>query len=47
MALLQQAAPTHVAGVREHIIDLLDEHEQQVLADVFERVLKHLRNAEG
>ena len=46
-ALLRQAAPTHVAGVREHMVDLLDEHEQQVLADVFERVMKHLRSAES
>jgi len=46
-ALLEEAAPTHVAGVREHIVDLLDEHEQQVLANVFERVMKHLRSAEG
>lgn len=46
-ALLEKAAPTHVEGVREHMIDLLDENEQRVLADVFERVMKHLRSEEG
>jgi DNA-binding MarR family transcriptional regulator len=44
MARLQAAAPTHVAGVREHLIDLLTDHEQEALATMFERVLKHLDN---
>lgn len=43
MAVLRAAAPTHVRGVRENLIDLLSDHEQRVLADVFERVLRHLR----
>jgi DNA-binding MarR family transcriptional regulator len=42
MARLRAAAPTHVAGVREHLIDLLSDDEQQILATMFERVLKHL-----
>lgn len=44
--LLEQAAPTHVAGVRKHLIDLLDVEEQRVLAGVFERVIAHLRSAD-
>ncbi|HEV2777914.1 MAG TPA: MarR family transcriptional regulator [Actinophytocola sp.] len=42
MARLRAAAPTHVAGVREHLIDLLSGEEQAILATMFERVLKHL-----
>lgn len=42
MARLQAAAPTHVAGVRDHLIDLLTDHEHEALATIFERVLKHL-----
>lgn len=47
VALLEQAAPTHVAGVREHMIDLLGEEEQRVLANVFERVITHLRSEDS
>ena len=42
MAQLRAAAPTHVAGVREHLIDLLTPEEHASLATMFERVLKHL-----
>ena len=42
MDLLRAAAPTHVAGVREHLIDLLTPEEHASLATMFERVLKHL-----
>lgn len=45
--LLGQAAPTHVAGVREHMVDFLAPEEQQVLARVFHRVVSHLRSEEG
>jgi DNA-binding MarR family transcriptional regulator len=34
---LREAAPTHVAGVRAHLIDLLDAAEQRTIAEVFER----------
>ena len=34
---LQEAAPTHVAGVRAHLIDLLDATEQRTIVEVFER----------
>ena len=44
--LLEDAAPTHVEGVRKHLIDLLDEEEQRVLARVFTRVFAHLRALE-
>lgn len=44
---LREAAPKHVAGVREHLIDLIDSDEQRVLAEVFERVTAHLRSREG
>lgn len=39
---LTTAAPTHVAGVRRHLIDLLTPAEQATLATIFERVLTHL-----
>jgi DNA-binding MarR family transcriptional regulator len=42
MDLLRAAAPTHVQGVRDHLIDLLTADEQSALATMFERVLKHL-----
>ncbi|RVW00302.1 MarR family winged helix-turn-helix transcriptional regulator [Rhodococcus xishaensis] len=35
---LAEAAPTHVAGVRSYLIDLLDTTELKVLADVFAKV---------
>ncbi|WP_166640955.1 MarR family transcriptional regulator [Amycolatopsis sp. SID8362] len=47
MALLKTAAPTHVEGVREHLIDLLSPHEQATIAGAFERVLEHLTETEG
>lgn len=43
MDLLRATAPTHVYGVRAHLIDLLSGEEQEALASTFERVLKHLR----
>lgn len=44
-ARLSETAPTHVAGVREHLIDLLGTSDQAALAEIFERVLTHLRQA--
>jgi len=41
-ARLKDTAPTHVTGVRAHLIDLLDANDQKALADIFERVLAHL-----
>ena len=41
--VLRSAAPTHVRGVRDNLVDLLSEGERSVLADVFERVRTHLR----
>lgn len=46
LAKLREAAPTHVRGVREHIIDLLDPAEQKTLAAVFTRLTDHLRSLE-
>ncbi|GAB3285916.1 MarR family transcriptional regulator [Parasphingorhabdus pacifica] len=45
--LLENAAPTHVAGVREHLIDLLEPDEQRMLGMVFERITDRLRSLEG
>jgi DNA-binding MarR family transcriptional regulator len=42
--VLRAAAPTHVAGVREHMIDLLTPEERLVIAKVFGRVGDHLRS---
>jgi DNA-binding MarR family transcriptional regulator len=47
MTLLETSAPTHVEGVREHMIDLLSRDEQAVVAKVFERVITHLREVDG
>ncbi len=46
-ALLKTAAPTHVEGVREHLIDLLSPTEQATIAAAFERVLDHLSETES
>ncbi len=46
-ALLEKAAPTHVDGVREHLIDLLSPEEQATIAAAFDRVLGHLSDVEG
>jgi DNA-binding MarR family transcriptional regulator len=45
-ALLGQAAPKHVEGVREHLIDLLTPEEQLVIGQAFSRVLEHLADLE-
>jgi DNA-binding MarR family transcriptional regulator len=41
-ALLKEAAPTHLDGVRTHLIDLLTVEEQTVIGEAFSRVLDHL-----
>jgi DNA-binding MarR family transcriptional regulator len=43
-ALLKTAAPTHVHGVRRHLIDLLTPDEQQLMGTAFSRVLEHLNS---
>lgn len=35
---LAEAAPTHVSGVRNYLIDLLDRQEMRALAEVFDKV---------
>lgn len=45
-ARLAETAPTHVAGVRAHLIDLLQPSDQTALAEIFERVLDHLGHPE-
>lgn len=40
--VLERSAPTHVAGVRAHFIDLLTADEQETMARAFSRVLAHL-----
>lgn len=47
LELLAAAAPTHVEGVREHLIDLLSPQEQATFAAAFDRVLDHLTEVEG
>jgi DNA-binding MarR family transcriptional regulator len=44
---LRETAPTHVYGVRAHLIDLLTLEEQDTLGTIFERVLKHLGDLPG
>ncbi|SFQ43940.1 DNA-binding transcriptional regulator, MarR family [Amycolatopsis arida] len=43
LAMLRRAAPTHVEGVRRHLIDLMSNDEQVVMGEVFSRVLAHLQ----
>ncbi|MFI7676853.1 MarR family winged helix-turn-helix transcriptional regulator [Actinophytocola sp. NPDC049390] len=43
---LRETAPTHVAGVRAHLVDLLTPTDQVTLAEIFERVLDHLGHPE-
>ncbi|TQF06743.1 MarR family transcriptional regulator [Kitasatospora acidiphila] len=43
MALLRQAAPGHVAAVREALIDVLDREQLAVLADALGEVASRLR----
>ncbi|MBB4906378.1 DNA-binding MarR family transcriptional regulator [Actinophytocola algeriensis] len=45
-ARLRETAPTHVAGVRAHLVDLLTAGDQTALAEIFERVLDHLGHPE-
>jgi DNA-binding MarR family transcriptional regulator len=45
--LLDAAAPTHVRGAREHLIDLLTPEEQSVVGTVFTRVLEHLHDPDN
>ncbi|MER6892262.1 MarR family transcriptional regulator [Amycolatopsis sp. NPDC000740] len=45
--VLDKAAPTHVRGAREHLIDLLTPDEQTAVATAFTRVLEHLDDVEG
>jgi hypothetical protein len=45
MATLRTVAPSHLAGVRRHLIDLLSADEQDTLATIFERVLSNLELA--
>jgi hypothetical protein len=35
--VLRSAAPTHVRGVRDNLVDLLSPEERPVLTEVFER----------
>jgi DNA-binding MarR family transcriptional regulator len=42
-AVIRNAAPTHVRSVRDNLVDLLTDEERAVLAEVFERVITHLR----
>jgi len=43
LTLLEQAAPTHVEGVRRYVVDLLSESERTQAAAFLERVVKGLR----
>ncbi len=43
LAEIQRAAPQHVASVRRHLIDVLDEVQLEQLAAIAERVVAHLR----
>ena len=42
MLLLSNVAPTHVAGVRDHLVDLVDSDDFQALGRVMDAVADHL-----
>ncbi len=44
--LLEEAAPTHLRGVRQHVVDRVTPEEQQAIAVALERVFDGLRVAE-
>jgi DNA-binding MarR family transcriptional regulator len=43
--LLVRAAPTHVAGVRAHLVDLAGDHDFEALGRIFDSVSDHLISA--
>jgi DNA-binding MarR family transcriptional regulator len=43
LQVLRDAAPTHVRSVRDNLVNLLSDEERTMLAEVFERVISHLR----
>jgi DNA-binding MarR family transcriptional regulator len=43
LAEIERAAPQHVASVRRHLIDVLDEVQLEQLAAIAEQVVAHLR----
>ncbi len=43
LAEIERAAPQHVASVRRHLIDVLDDVRLEQLAAIAERVVTHLR----
>ena len=45
--MLVAAAPTHVEGVREHLVDLLTEEQFAALGSALAIVAEHLRSPEG
>jgi DNA-binding MarR family transcriptional regulator len=40
--LLVRAAPTHVEGVRDHLVDLADDADLEAVGRVFDAVADHL-----
>lgn len=47
MERLRAAAPTHVAGVRQHFVDLLDAEETDVLARALTRIAENATSTAG
>ena len=43
---LQAAAPCHVEGVRNHLVDLLEPEEMAALGTIFSKVTDHMREIE-
>ncbi|MGO2816744.1 MAG: MarR family winged helix-turn-helix transcriptional regulator [Brevibacterium aurantiacum] len=41
--LLVSMAPTHVGGVRDHLVDLLEPEEMETLGHIFGKVTAHMR----
>lgn len=47
IAVLAVAAPAYVRSVRKHMIDVLDRHQLDALAEIYDTLLNHHRTAPG
>jgi DNA-binding MarR family transcriptional regulator len=47
LKVVEEAAPDHVDQVRRHLLELIDSAEAQVMLEVLERIVLHLRMVRG
>jgi DNA-binding MarR family transcriptional regulator len=44
---IEEAAPHHVGHVRRHLLDFVEPHELEMLSNVYERLVTHVREQRG